>query len=749
MRRLVLPALALCVSTTLPAAAAVTFTEISEQTGLRFEHDPRSLSLEEQNLYGPGVGVEDVNGDGWLDVFFTNGNEVGNRLFLNDGDWTFTDVSAQMGVASSRGGNGLAFGDINNNGRPDLAIANFYEQPILHLNGGDRYRSNETQYGLVPLLPGSFEFSGSYFPAPESMGVSFGDYDQDGFVDVYFAHYRFQVDVVYRNEGGNGFSFVRQIPDAVIDGKDEPFWGFTGVFTDLDDDDDLDLYVANDFGFNFFYENQGAAGGYAFVERARPLGILGDGRADEPKAQSMGLAIADYDNDLDLDIYVTNFQLNALYRNDGVDPSTGDLSFTDVAASAGVEFDLNCWGVEFVDLDNDTDLDLIFTGGHIFSNIFSQPFDIPDQLYINDGPASGWTFTPANESAGFDAGQFGRGLATGDLDRDGDLDVVTTNNTYYDPTPQDYTRVFTGHSMVFRNDQDTGHNWVNLRLEGRVGDGGVTNRMGIGAKVYLTTTAGVTMMREVHAGTSFMSHPSLEVEFGLGWGDVESVQVKWPGGATEEFSGIEANRFYRLIEGQGEATPVATALSTFAARPFARGVLLEWRSAPGVRIVDVAVDRAEAWTPDRFVRLDDVEVTLRPAGGEIFDPTAVPGRSYRYRLALRLESGDEIQSTVAEVTAGTAPAPRRAEVGQNYPNPFNPSTRIEFSLPRRMHARLVIHDARGRLVRTLVDDVVEPGDLHADWAGLDETGRPVSSGVYLYSLITDDGTSARRMVLAR
>jgi hypothetical protein len=276
----------------------------------------------------------------------------------------------------------------------------------------------------------------------------------------------------------------------------------------------------------------------------------------------------------------------------------------------------------------------------------------------------------------------------------------------------------------------------------------------VGARVWVTTTEGLTMMREVQAGASFMSHNSLEVEFGLGQANVAEVKVRWPGqdpGEEEIFEGVSANEMWRLVEGEGSAIRVPTTLVSFGARNLDRGVMVDWVSASGVRLSSVELLRAPAELPWDLGVVREAQITLEQDGGQAFDPTAVDGERYVYQIRLTTMDGLVTMSSQVEIEVrhDGQPRARRAVVGQNFPNPFNPSTSIVFELPRPMPARLEIYDVRGRRVRTLFSGPAQAGSTTVDWDGLDDAGNAVASGVYTYALVTEDGTSARRMTLVK
>jgi hypothetical protein len=328
---------------------------------------------------------------------------------------------------------------------------------------------------------------------------------------------------------------------------------------------------------------------------------------------------------------------------------------------------------------------------------------------------------------------------------------VVTNNTWFDPAPDaPGAIVHEGHVLLYRNDQANGHHWLNLKLQGAGEHGGSSgcNRSGIGARVYMTA-GGVTQMREVQAGSSYLSQNSLEVEFGLGEANsIDELKVRWLCGDEEIFAGVEADAFYRLIEGTGNASPLPIAITSFDARPVPEGIHLEWLTAPGIAAMETRILRAPASTPTdlRPVRLPVEQDDLY---GRALDRDVIANERYAYQLVLVGEDGISTASATIVATAGGETLPMRPSVGQNFPNPFNPHTTIHYSLPQRMEMRLVIYDHRGRLVRSLRSGMQDGGSHSVDWDGTDDSGIAVASGSYSYALITKNGTSSRHLALVR
>jgi hypothetical protein len=715
-----------------PAVGAVRFTDVTSSAGVDMLHDPDGATVNGealQNWWGPGVGFADLNSDGWLDIFVANG-QSGDRLFLNNADGTFNDVSASFNVAGTNSSNGFAAADIDNNGMIDFAVGNFLDQPFLYTGRPEGFLERASTFGLLPVFDNGI--------VPEGMGVAWGDTDRNGFVDLYVANHRVQPDVFYRNYGG---LFLKTTDVSAT----EAGWGFMALFLDYDEDGDQDIYVANDFGENFLFQNQGPDFDYELIDKAALYKVAGGGNM-KPRSMGMGLAAADYDNDLDIDIYVTNYGLNALYDNQVRDPLV--RRFVQRAEDAGVQFSRNCWGVDFADLDLDGDLDLIQASGYIFAPAGSAPqaLDLPNRVWLNNGDK---TFTEASDATRFNDRGMGRGLATGDFDRDGDLDVVITNNTMDHP---ELMQRFEGWLQLYRNDQDGENHWVNLKLKGggQHGNGLGCNYSAVGARVYLTS-AGLTQMREVQAGASFMSQNSLEVEFGLGAATaIDELRVRWICGVEEVFLDVNVDEHMRLVEGTGRAVTVPITLMSFEAFGLLDGIQLEWITGSSSSASRTRIYRALDQRGDPHWQ--SVELPIESSGDRIraFDGNVEPGNRYAYRLELIGTDGIAFGSSVVYATArGASPGVRRAEVGQNFPNPFNPSTRIEFDLPSATDFRLVIYDSRGRQIRELLTGHLAAGAHYADWDGRDDSGVGVASGTYRYVLITPASTSSRAMTLVR
>jgi len=492
---------------------------------------------------GNGAAFLDYNRDGLLDVLIVNGSSLtrlksgGDQmvaLYRNDGNGHFTDVTAQSGLMRKGWGMGTCVADIDNDGFPDIYVTAFGHNVLWHNTGH-----------------GTFTDTGQAADTGWSTGCAFGDFDRDGYVDLYVAHYlsrewekvapdgertcrfmnlsvpcgpkplRGEPDVLYRNMRNGRFVDVTKSAGVFTPGH----YGFSVMFTDLDDDGWPDIYVASDSVPSLFFRNRGNG---TFSEEALRSGIAvsGDGR----EQAGMGVDAGDFDGDGRLDLVKTNFSQDhtTLYRN------LGDGLFSDVSARAGMMLGPQLgWGVGFVDLDNDGRLDVFVANGHIYPDIDrtgTSTYLQRNQLYWNLG---GGRFREVSREVGgpmLDA-KSGRGAAFGDFDNDGDIDVLVVN---VDDRP-----------TLLRNDT-TGGQWITVRLEGTV-----SNRDAIGARVT-AEVAGVRQTAEVRSGGSYLSQNDVRVHFGLGAArQVDRLTIRWPSGRVETATELAANQFYVAREGAG------------------------------------------------------------------------------------------------------------------------------------------------------------------------------------------------------
>jgi len=525
------------------ANSQVQFVDISEQAGVSFRHyDGRSQKRYFIETLGAGVGLFDYDNDGYPDIYFVNGanldapqeSQAMNRLYRNNGDGTFVDVTEQAGVGDKNYGLGCCVGDYDNDGFLDLYVTNYRSNILYHNNGDGTFVDVTRQAGVDD--------------ANWSAGCAFADVDNDGDLDLYISNYiQFETkknkiwrigrvlvyssprvyeglrDTFFRNNGDGTFT---EDTEAAGFG-DVAGRGLGIVFGDYDNDGDVDLFVANDANQDCLYQNDGSGhfeevgliAGVAFSEH----GIVGNG---------MGTDFGDYDNDGLLDIIVTNFhnQINTLFHNDGdgffTDVShashTGDITMPDMA-----------WGADFFDYDNDGFLDLLIANGHYQDNIRlydkSTTYAQMNHLFHNNRDG---TFTDVAKSTGpgMQLLKVSRGTAIGDIDNDGDLDIVISNSNQT--------------ANVLRNDGgNQSGNWLNIKLIGKK-----SNRSAIGARA--TVTAGdLRQIREVRSSSSFLSQNDLRLHFGLGKHEKVTVEIRWPSGLVERFENIAANQFLTIIEG--------------------------------------------------------------------------------------------------------------------------------------------------------------------------------------------------------
>lgn len=520
----------------------IPFTDITREAGIDFMHVNGAYGerLMPETI-GSGVAFLDYDNDGDQDLFLVNfnywpGHEEENtaqhKLYANDGKGHFSDVTAQAGLAFSDYGMGVAVGDYDGDGLVDLFLATLGRNRLFHNEGGHFIDVTET----AGTAGDEQDWSSS---------AAFFDYDKDGDLDLFVANYvkwsrkdDLEIDFrltglgraygapnhfigasnrLYRNEGDGSFSDVSRAAGILVeDGVSaKPVGKGLGISpVDYDRDGWIDLIVANDTVRNFLYHNLGNG---TFEEIGAFEGIAYDRNGKATGA--MGIDSAYFRNDHDLGISIGNFanEINSLFVT-----ANGQPPFADEAMLEGLGSDTRLaltFGVFFFDANLDGRLDLLQANGHLEHEINkvqpSQHYAQPAQLFWNCGDACRNHFHKVSESGDLKQPMVGRGAAYADIDADGDLDLVITQNGR--------------EARLFRNDQQSGHHWLRLKLIGRG-----ANSDAIGAQIELTNS-GVIQYRRVMPTRSFMSQMELPVTFGLGQAEtVEKLVIIWPDGNEQD-----------------------------------------------------------------------------------------------------------------------------------------------------------------------------------------------------------------------
>jgi hypothetical protein len=524
------------------------FAEIAQQAGIDFVHfSGMTAERHAPTASSSGVAIFDYDNDGKLDLYFATGTllpqgtarDAGNQLYKNLGDNRFQEVTTASGLGFAGYCDGIVVGDIDNDGDQDVFLCN-YGVNVLYLSNGDGSFKDISNHAGI----GGWNWSTS---------GAFLDYDNDGDLDLYVTNYgqwKIPDDVqvcgkqnvrtyclptfikparhiLYRNNGNLTFTDVTEACGvARTDGR-----GFGVVAADLNGDGRIDLYVANDMCPNFVFLNRGD-GTFDDVTESSGAGYDAHGNTHA----GMGVDAEDVNGDGRPDVLVTNYwnEPNSLYMN------LGDGMFEDRTPAGGMSSDSTPWvgwGCALMDFDNDGWPDCFVSNGHVDNNLdllgYNSPYAQPPLLFRN---LEGRRFRLATRDAGryFDGNHVGRGVAFGDLDDDGDIDIVVNHKD--------------GPPALLRNDTATPHHWIRLSLVGTV-----SNRDAVGSRVEVEL-AGRTLVRQRKGGASFESSHDPRLLIGIGTEpEARKVIVRWPSGRVSVAEHLSANKSYRVVEPRGRA----------------------------------------------------------------------------------------------------------------------------------------------------------------------------------------------------
>ena len=516
------------------------FVDVTEEAGIHFKHN--SGATEHKHIIetmGSGVVFFDYDTDGDMDLYFVDSGNVpgekqqafGNILYQNNGDGRFTNVTEISGTGDTGYGMAASAGDIDNDGDPDLYVANFGQDKLYRNNGDGTFTDITEAAGIDNTL--------------WSIAAVYLDFDVDGDLDIFVVNYLVYEtsmpvttykgivgyghprsyegtpDVLYRNNGNGTFTNIAETAAVInsVEGR-----GMAAVAWDYDQDGLPDIYVANDTNRNFLYHNNGNG---TFTDESVFIGVGYDERG--VAEGSMGIDCADYDGDGWFDLIVANSEKATLYKNEE------GLFFLDATADSGLEqptLPFIGFSPLFLDYDNDGHLDMFCANGNpqdvVELLVDHDTYAQRDQMFQNNGDG---TYSDISETAGdyFSVELVGRAAATADYDNDGDMDIVIMNSNQ--------------RAVLLRNDGGNRNNWLSIKLVGKQ-----SNRDGIGAKVTLTTED-TTQIREVKSGSSYASGSDTRLLFGLGENQrVKKVSIIWQSGTLQELEDISTNQILTIVE---------------------------------------------------------------------------------------------------------------------------------------------------------------------------------------------------------
>ena len=505
-----------------PPPGPVSPPPVTEQRALAFERDIASsfsrsfgnvvTQMSDSELLSGGVAAADVDADGDVDFYVVGGNTTPNHFYRNRGDGTFEEAGAELGLDLVHWGSGPAFGDIDGDGDLDLFVGAVTGDP--HHLFENRLDQAEARFVDVTRA------SGIRLTSANTVSATFFDYDRDGFVDLFLSHWsnRYETgkdtETVWRNNGDGSFSNTSVetgIADALVEADTD--WSFTPNFSDIDGDGDGDLLMAADFEESQVFLNNDDGTFTNVTDQDVIIDQAG-----------MGAAVGDYDNDGDMDWFVTSiYNLdvqggrefgNRLYRNDGG-------AFRDMTLPAKVDDGGWAWGACAADFDNDGNVDIMHVNGWDVDEGKDYRRD-PIRFFHNTGPGN-VIFREISREIGLTNDSQGRGVACFDMERDGDVDILISNNSG-------------ANVVLYRNETTNDNHYLGVRLEGAG-----ANRLGVGARITATTANGF-QIRDLAGRNNYVSHDPFEVHFGLAGATEADIDVRWPDGTTSTMGNVTADQ---------------------------------------------------------------------------------------------------------------------------------------------------------------------------------------------------------------
>jgi hypothetical protein len=527
--------------------------DITASAGIKFDHlsSPEAKFIME-SMSG-GVALIDYDNDGWPDIYFTNapsvemalhGVKARSALFHNNHDGTFSDVTDKAGVGNPCWANGASVGDYNNDGWPDLFVTCF-GGVVLYRNNGD---------GTFTDVTKAAGLGGDHMWAT---GAAFGDYDGDGWADLFVSHYvdarldalpafgssknckymgidvqcgprglKGSPDNLYHNNGDGTFTDVTEKSGV---GDPEHRFGLTSIWTDFNNDGKLDLFVTNDGQANYLYQGDGKG---KFEDVALLAGVAAN--EDGAEQANMGIAVGDYLHTGRMSLLLSHFDIEyaALYRNDG------GMNFTDTSVASGIARGTQNfvgWGDAFVDFSNDGWPDFFLVNGHVYPQVDSvhapSKYLEPKLLFLNQRNGN-FRYISNRVGPAIQIPQVSRGMAIGDLFNDGKLEAVVEN--------------LSGGPMILRPVGGPNNHWISFQLQGTK-----SNRLALNARVR-ATAGDLVQLGEVLSSGSYLSQNDLRIHFGLAdHTHLDKAEVIWPNGKVETLTNLAADHFYVVKEGQG------------------------------------------------------------------------------------------------------------------------------------------------------------------------------------------------------